>query len=103
MTDIDSGFYAGGRWERILRATADHALTATEILDALDDGRYSRGQERRKIHTALHHMAREGLMVRLPGPPISYIATALGSRRLAEAGQADEHPLSSDRFGREDL
>lgn len=84
---VAQGYRPGGRWERILRVVRARAGTESEILHAIHDGRYSRKAERRKIHFAIDAMTRQGLLVRLPGGPAAFTATAHGVRTL-EHGDA---------------
>lgn len=47
---------AGGRWVRILAALGRGGMTADQLLEATDPGRYPRWRERKKIWAALHDM-----------------------------------------------
>lgn len=46
----------GGRWTRLLTALAAGPLSADQLLEATDPGRYPRWRERKKIYAALQDM-----------------------------------------------
>ncbi len=82
----------GGRWARVLDATADRPLARSDLLRATQSGRHSRKTERRKLWRALGDMHNAGLIVHTPR---GVRATAHGVRCLTEAdlvARSPSHP-----------
>jgi hypothetical protein len=76
---------SGGRWERLLRALADHPDRLGPLAARTDPGRYERRRERSKVHVAIKAMAGAGLVARTAD---GWAITAHGTEALARLDRA---------------
>lgn len=76
-----------GRWARLLKALERGPLDPSQLFDAIDQGRYPRWRERRKIVVALHAMASLGLTA---ATHYGWVRTVTGAAALQALASADE-------------